>query len=743
MQQSLRQGKAVMRVHWPKKWTAKIIPVLCLSASLAGCLNTGMEHDLAYIGEEKDLHYYRDVATKIEFPDVSQPLAENVQQTLPPRTIKDIASEDVRDMTLGEAVHIALSNSEVIRVAGTLGSPTNPLLTGGDRVASVYDPSIQETGVLFGTRGVEAALAAFDTQFTTNMLWGRNEQVQNNRFFSGNLNPGSTLVSETGTFLTALQKQFGDGGSLQLSHNWDYLGNNVPLTTILFPSTYTGSVALNYRRPLWAASGTEFTQVAGPPSTNTAFQNITGVSQGVAIARINQDITLTEFEQNVQNLLLDVERLYWQLHLSYRVYDSVVVAKNSTLRSWREAKAILDAGGGRNFKPADEAQARDQYFAARSQAEAALSQIYMNELQFRRLLGLPVNDGRVIRPVDEPVTAAYVPEWTACVSEGLVRRVELRRQKWTIKSLQLQLDAAESLAHPRFDFVGGYRVNAFGNRLFGDQDNDAFNTPQGLESAYETLTQGDQTGWQLGFEFSMPIGFRSALTQVRNYELRLAKSRAVLAAQEGDITAEIGMSFQALAQHYATAQSNFNRWRAARKRVEFFTEEVRTGTTTLDALLRAQSSLAQAEIDYYQSLIDYNIAIAELNHRKGTILDYNNVFLNEADWDTDAYADAIRRAWARTYAFDATEVLDQQPDPFAMDSPYDVDWAHGIETETVPTDDDLLPYPEERLPVDADGVPPEMPNDDLEIEVPIAPPTDASSFDAAGEILPARNVFTE
>ncbi|MDA0834507.1 MAG: TolC family protein [Planctomycetota bacterium] len=725
-----------MRVHWPKKWTSKFIPALCLTVSLAGCLGTGKEDDLTYIGK-KDLNYYRDVATQIEFPDVSQPLADNVQQTLPPHSIKDLANEDIWDMTLAEAIQIALSNSEVIRVAGTLGSPTNQLLANGDRVATIYDPSIQETGVLFGTRGVEAALAAFDTQFTTNMLWGRNEQVQNNRFFSGNLTPGSTLNSETGAFLTALQKQLADGGQLTLSHNWDYLGNNVPAANILFPSTYTGSVALNYRRPLWAAAGVEFTQVAGPPNQNTAFQSITGVSQGVAIARINQDITLAEFEANVQSLLLDVERLYWQLHLSYRVYDSVVVAKNSTLRSWREAKAILDAGGGRNFKPADEAQARDQYFQARSQAESALSQIYTNELNFRRLLALPINDGRVIRPHDEPITASYSPEWTASVTEGLVRRVELRRQKWNIKSLQLQLDAANSLTHPRLDFVSGYRVNGFGDQLFGDQDNDSAGTAQGFRSAYETITQGNQTGWQLGFEFSMPIGFRQALTQVRNYELRLAKARAVLAAQEGDVTAEIGLSFQQLARFYATAQSNFNRWRAARKRVEFFNEEVRTGTTTLDALLRAQSSLAQAEIEYYQSLIDYNIAIAELNYRKGTILDYNNVFLNEGDWDDEAYSDAVKRAWARTHAFDATNMLDQQPDAFSMEAPYDVDWARGIETDN---GDDLLPPPEMNDPISDDALNFNAPDQNEETQEPaIVSPSDAVPIEDKVNIVPVND----
>ncbi|MFN0198417.1 MAG: TolC family protein [Planctomycetaceae bacterium] len=678
-----------MRVRWPKKRTSKLLPVLLLAVLLPGCFGFGRPKEHKYFAK-KDLNHYRDVVTQIEYPDVTQPLPENVDQTRAPRTINDIQDEDIWDMTLAEAIHIALSNSEVIRVAGTLGSANNPLMVNADRAATIYDPSIQETGVLFGTRGVEAALAAFDTQFTTNMLWGRNEQIQNNRFFSGNLNPGQTLNSETATFLTQLQKQMGDGGLITLNHNWDYLGNNVPLTTNLFPSTYTGGVSLNYRRPLWAASGVEYTQTAGPASSNSAFQSITGVSQGVAIARINQDITLADFEANVQSLLVDVERLYWQLHLSYRVYDSVIVARNSSLRSWREADAILKAGGRENFKPADEAQARDQYYETKSKTESALSQLYTNELQFRRLLGLPVNDGRVIRPQDEPVTAAFNPDWSACVAEGLVHRVELRRQKWSIKSLELQMKAAESLTHPRLDFVSSYRVNGFGDHLGGTQDNDQGNTRQGLNSAYETITQGNQTGWGLGFEFSMPIGFRSAHAQVRNIELRLAKSRAVLGAQEGDVTAEIGLSFQEIARHYATAQSNFNRWRAAKRRVDLFKVEVDAGNTTLDALLRAQASLATAEIEYYQNLVDYNLAISQLHYRKGTVLEYNNVFLNEGDWEPEAYTEALKRAWARTHGLDGRSALDQQPDPFAMEEPYDLEMTgeeSDAETELISSPD--------------------------------------------------------
>ena len=56
----------------------------------------------------------------------------------------------------------------------------------------------------------------------------------------------------------------------------------------MFPSAYRGNVQAQYRHPLLAGSGTEFTRIAGPINPN--FGAITGVSQGVLIARINNDI---------------------------------------------------------------------------------------------------------------------------------------------------------------------------------------------------------------------------------------------------------------------------------------------------------------------------------------------------------------------------------------------------------------------------------------------------------------------
>lgn len=640
--------------NWRKMRCQAGVMVLTI---LAGCV--AADEQLKYVGDA-DLEHYRDTAVQIDYPHVCTPTCEAGAFSEEPRTISDRRRDEIWDVTLAECLHLALSNNRIIRSASSLAPFTGFVSQNPDRAPSVYDPAIQESGVLFGGRGIEAALSDFDTQFTTSMLWGRNELLQNNPFVGGVL--GGTLVQDSGVFNSELAKTFAYGGAFTVSHDWIYSASNAGAQ--LFPSNYTGNLTTSYRQPLWAGAGAEFTRIAGPLNPN--FGAITGVSQGVVIARINNDITVADFQANVRNLLKDVEDRYWELYLQYRLYDTAVSARNSALRTWREAKAKVDVGGTAGFDIADEPQALDQYYEARAATERALNNIYVYEVGLRQLIGLPVNDGRIIRPVDEPVESELVPVWNACLVEALTRRVELRRQKWNIKSLELQLKAARSLTNPQLDFVSSYQVNAFGDRLFGENDADGV-TAQGLRSAYETLTQGSQTGWNLGFVFSVPVGFRSAHAQVRNYELRLAKAREVLAVEELDISHELAVAFQNLAANFVAAQSNLNRRLAAERRVDIFEKKREFGEVTADPVLRAQRSLANAETEYFTSLIRYNQSIAELHYRKGTLLESNNVFLAEENWTPAAYYDALRRAWARSHAIDHPR-LETEPLEFVSPS---------------------------------------------------------------------------
>jgi outer membrane protein TolC len=636
------------RWGWSGLWAVGALVVL-------GCADNPPK--LHYFGDAP-LNYYKDVATDIEYPAVESHTQAEVMAAQPPRVVNDRREDEIRDLTLAEAINLALQNSTIIRGNAQLATPGNSILASPNNLPSIYDPAIQESGVLFGGRGVESALSAFDPRWTTSMIWGRDERVQNNPFFSGGLMPGNTLVQETGNFSTRLQKLFADGGSFAVTHDWNYLGVNNPGQ--LFPTSYTGSLGAEYRLPLLAGAGTEYTRIAGPIATS--FGGITGVNQGVVITRINNDITLADFELSVRNLIRDVEDAYWDLYLQYRLYDTAVTTRNNTLELWRYYRNRLEFGAdlvtGQSTFVA-EPQAREQYYETRAAAVTALGNIYRSEVQLRRLMGLPSNDGVVLRPSDEPPLAEFVPDWELSLVEALTNRVELRRQKFNIKSLELQLQAAQSLVRPRFDFVSGYRVNGFGDTLLSQSDNDG-RTAQGLNSAYETLTQGDQTGWNLGFEMTMDIGFRSANAQVRNIELRLAKARDTLAAQELDVSHEVAVTFQDLATNYTAAQANFNRLRASENRVNVLRSRFEGGEPDYDEMLRSELSRALSEAAFYTNLANYASSIAAFHFAKGDLLEFNNVHLTESMWTPEAYNQALRRAIARSHAL---------PNPFQHSEP--------------------------------------------------------------------------
>jgi outer membrane protein TolC len=627
----------------------KLAFVVCAAvAALAGCFYRKDPKDLHYLGPDGP-DYYKDVATSIEYPTTEEERPVQVTATGQPHTIANRQKDQVWDLTLSQALEIALANNKVIRSAGSFNAPGNALLTNGNGAPSVYDPAIQEAGVLFGGRGVEAALSDFDAQLAVTNTYGFNQNIVNSPVQNVGAGAGSVLEQHTGLWNATLTKTFANGGQIQFQNQFNYLDVNAP--GLLFPSSYSGFAKVSYTQPLWAGSGVEFTRIAGAVSSGVSgfTAAVTGVSQGVAIARINDDISLANFELSALILLRDTENTYWNLYLQYRLYHTAVVAHNSALRSWREAKAKLDIGGATGFTPVDEATARDQLYNTRATAETNLNNLYNAETALRRLLGLPVSDGRIIRPVDEPPIAKFVPEWYTSLTEGLTRRVELRSQKWQIKSLELQLRAAKSLVHPSFNFVGSYQVNAFGNDLISQQSQIA----EPFSSAFASLAEANQTGWTAGFTFSMPIGFRAAWSQVRQYEIRVAKAREALAVAEMEIAQELAVAFQNIAVDYQTAQSYFNRRLATERELALYEYQYEVGTTTLSFVLTAQSNLAAAESSYYTSLVNYAEAIMDLNFRQGTLLDYHNVTLAESDWTPEAYKDAARNAWARSHAIPA------------------------------------------------------------------------------------------
>jgi len=124
---------------------------------------------------------------------------------------------------------------------------------------------------------------------------------------------------------------------------------------------------------------------------------------------------------------------------------------------------------------------------------------------------------------------------------------------------------------------------------------------------------------------------------------------------------------------------------------------------SLDLLLDAQRRRAEAESAYYRSLVDYNRGIMNVHYRKGSLLDYDGVYLAEGAWPAKAYFDAMRQARKRDaalfidYGYTRPNVVSQGP----VQQGCSTDGQGSREIFGAPAPDQVMPdgaVPEESLP---------------------------------------------
>ncbi|MEM7312207.1 MAG: TolC family protein, partial [Planctomycetota bacterium] len=458
------------------------------------------------------LGYCDELVAQIEYPDVDRPSFSERIQSAPPRQLSDGVPETYWVLTLDEVVKFGLKNSDVLREIG------GRVLDFPSAMTSVYDPSITMSHPRLGE---EAALSAFDAQFAQQFTAAESSNVFNNSTLGG----GATEINQDlFRIQTELRKVSATGAQYTIRNLVEHDHSNAPFN--LLSHAWNGSFEASVRQPLLQGAGVMFNRIAGPSGSVDL-----SLTRGVILARIDGDISIAEFEKGVRDYVRQLENAYWRLYSSYRSLDANRRARDLARSTWQTVKARSDAnmqGGEADV----EAQAREQLYLFEQLVVDALTGqnggVYQAERQLRQLLGLPVNDGRLIRPADEPTDAPVRFDWNDCMADAMSRRVELRQQLWRIKQRELELLAARNFLLPRLDAVATYRIAGFGDDLIGGDG--------AFTNLFREMSPFDNDELEVGLQLNVPIGYRQQFAGVRHSELNLCRERALLKEQEHAIT---------------------------------------------------------------------------------------------------------------------------------------------------------------------------------------------------------------
>lgn len=567
-----------------------------------------------------------------------------------PTVFDPLAPVEHQDMSLEDAIQHALANARVMRdLGGTISTPEGLLQT-------VYDPAVAFNDPLTGE---EAALSEFDANLSAGAFFEKNDREFNNTF----VGTGGTLVQDLGNVNVEISKQAATGTqvfirNLMESDNNNNVGNRTASPGQSFQAILEGEI----RQPLLQGAGVEFNRIAGPNGQP-------GQMNGVLLARTRTDISLAQFEVAVRDLVANVENAYWDLYFAYRDLDAKKRARDYALETYQVVAA--QAGGGREEGTAENlGQALEQYWRYESEVVNAQTGrtvdgtrtrngssggtgrapvgVRLAERRLRLIIGMPINSGTVLRPVDEPQVAPVSFDWERLSSAAIASRAELRAQRWRVKQLELELIAGRNLLLPQLDVVGRYRWRGFGDNLISESD-DRF------ASAYGDLASGNYQEWQLGVELEVPLGFRQAHAGVRNSEHSLARARAILKEQKRDVVFGLSNAVADVQRAFAVVQAQYNRHNAAEKQIEALAQAEAAGRASIDLKLEAQRRLLDTEILYHQATVDYTLALRNVYFEQGGLLEYSNINLAEGASPAAAYDDAIDLSDRRTAPLDYTK----------------------------------------------------------------------------------------
>lgn len=604
-----------------------------------------------YLHERGDLQYYVDQQVDIRYADTDVGLLEETTQALPPLTLRDQEITSFMDLTLEDAVNIAMKNTKTIRATGRpvlVGlqqiQGTNVDVIGNPDVPTIYDVGIRETepstlfipgqiasaellstnSTLDTNQGVEAALAEFDAHVSSSLFWNTTDRPRN--FVFPNLEQQNNEASDV-SYQTEIAKKSATGTIFRARTAMDFNSNNNILgVNQALESQYTARLELEVNQPLLRGRGTAINRTP------------------IIVARLGGDQTLANTEFFLQNMLTNIELAYWDLHNAYRQFEVAKESVENAVKVYNIEKDNFEIGGSQRSTKATVARATEQYHSFVGQLQVAYANMQQRETQLRLLLGLSSGDGNFIRPIDEPVSGQVEFDWYQTINEALVRRPNLRIKHFEIKKKELGVNYAKNGLLTQLNFVFLYRFLGLGDELFGG---DGIDFPNADSGAIDNLLSGESQEIQIGLQGGYTVGQRREMLNVRNAQLKLARERARLEDMELHVVSELDSAFKALVLAYEQARTNANRWLAAHEEVKVYAD-LRDQGIDITNVLEAQRNEAQARIAFHDSITLYTKLIALVHRLKGTSLEYYNVQFAEGPWPEKAYYDAQELARKRS-----------------------------------------------------------------------------------------------
>ncbi len=440
--------------------------------------------------------------------------------------------------------------------------------------AALYTPASAEADI-YKYLGIYTPLLSLEANYQDSATLSANRLVT-----------GGQQVSRqrSTTYNAGLSQLIPFGGTLGAAFDNSWNHQNFGINNY-FQSDFT----LTFTQPLLRNFGRENTEI------------------NIDVARFNKEGALEQFKSKLLDIVSQVKSQYNQL---YNLRENVEVKRASLKLSetiLTNTRAQVKAG----VLPAMEIINAEFGVATQQKALIDAERAVKDQVDSLRVL-LQLQDTTEIIPTDAPYKDQYLVDDAKAIQLALATRPDLRQQRVTLKTSELQSRVARNQTLPQLDFNGSAAFT-------------------GLASDYrrdlERVGSGRYPVWGAGLKLTYPIGNDAAKNDYIKSKILVEQNKTQLKSLEDSIGRDVRIAARAVRSGYLQLDVTARGRSYAEEVLNAYIKKQKVGLATTKDVLDELNNLVTAQGNEIQAVTDYNNAIVTLWKTTGELLEREGITL--------------------------------------------------------------------------------------------------------------------
>ncbi len=351
----------------------------------------------------------------------------------------------------------------------------------------------------------------------------------------------------------------------------------------------------------------------------------------ILIARRNLNQARSVFQGEVNDIILQTVGNYWNVVLAR---ESLTVQRKSleeAQKSYDHDKKALGLGA---LPPLDIYRSESQVASRRVgviQAEYALKQA---EDQFRQVIGADLDLAMRVLDLEltdqpEPLGALPSTDIATTLARALVNRPELEATRQQLAADELNIRLAHNSLKPDLELSGFYSGNGVAGNQFNTAAPPVLVSRTGLGDGLSQSFHFTYPAYGASLSLTLPIKSHSAEANLADASVSRRRDQYQQRRNTQNITLEVTNAVHALEQTKLSMEASKVALDLAQQSLHADERKYELGAETVFFVLDAQTQLAQAALNLIQAQVNFQIAVAQVDHSTGDLMEHHHVEILE------------------------------------------------------------------------------------------------------------------